>query len=208
MKNLGYNKHKQNGAILIVALVFLMVLTILSLSSVSNSSLETRMAYNERQSQISHEASEAALRAGANWVTTAGNIDTAADLSKFGYGTSVKGLYQAVPFDANGTVNSAPATLITEDGGWVCSGTDQNAIEVTGQLDGSLPRAPCFYLEYVGRTKLSDNGVIHSLQKLDYNDGVDLNSLKEAVFEITAVGWGYDTNAYSILRTNIRKQLD
>lgn len=206
--NQGTSQREQQGAILITALILLAVLATLSLSSVTNSSLETRMAYNERQRQISHEAAEAGLRAGETWVRTAGNVDLEGDLSKFGNGTTVDGLYQAVPFIAGGSINSAPTTLGESGDAWICSGDGQNAIEVAVQLDSNLPRQPCFIVEYIGRTKLTDNGVIHSLQKLDYNDGVNSSNLKEVVFEITAVGWGYDANVFSIRRTTIRKKLN
>ena len=206
--NQEISQRTQQGAILVTALILLAVLTILSLSSVTNSSLETRMAYNERQRLISHEAAEAGLRAGETWVRTSGNIDLESELSKFGSGTTVKGLYQAVPFVANGSINGAPTSLGEVGTAWICSGSGQNAIEVAVALDSNLPRQPCFIVEYIGRTKMTDSGVIHSLQKLDYNDGVNSSSLKEVVFEITAVGWGYDDSAFSIRRSTIRKKLN
>lgn len=50
-------KHKQQGATLIIAMVFLLILTLLGISSMSNSALEARMAHNLKlKNQISAHA--------------------------------------------------------------------------------------------------------------------------------------------------------
>jgi len=55
---------KQQGAVLIVALVLLLVLTILAAAGVQNTSMEERMAGNYRDRFSAFQAAEAALRAG------------------------------------------------------------------------------------------------------------------------------------------------
>jgi type IV pilus assembly protein PilX len=54
--------HRQQGASLVIALMFLIVLTILGLVSVRSSTLHERMAGNDRDRAVAFEAAEAALR--------------------------------------------------------------------------------------------------------------------------------------------------
>lgn len=62
-KNFSY-PSTQRGAVLIVALVMLLLLTLISLSSMRGTALQENMASNLRESNVSLQAAEAALRAG------------------------------------------------------------------------------------------------------------------------------------------------
>lgn len=67
------NGLKNKGAVLITSLVMLVILTMLGISAMQDSSLEERMAGNMRSQNIAFQATEAALRAGeadvAGWTT-------------------------------------------------------------------------------------------------------------------------------------------
>ncbi|QLQ04576.1 MAG: hypothetical protein HZY77_17160 [Thiobacillus sp.] len=52
----------QNGAALITGLIFLVVLTLISLSAIKSTSLEERMAGNARDQDAAFEAAEAGIR--------------------------------------------------------------------------------------------------------------------------------------------------
>ena len=54
--NTGIHKHKQNGAVLVVALVLLTVLTLIGVASMQASSLELRAASNAQQYNVAFEA--------------------------------------------------------------------------------------------------------------------------------------------------------
>ena len=54
----------QKGAVLIVGLIMLFVMTLISMSSMTGSVLETRMSSNFRDRQLAFQAAEAALRRG------------------------------------------------------------------------------------------------------------------------------------------------
>lgn len=60
---------KQQGAVLIVALIMLLLLTIIGLSSMRGTSLQESMAGNMRDANLALQASEAALRKGEETVT-------------------------------------------------------------------------------------------------------------------------------------------
>lgn len=59
---------KQNGAALVISLLFLLVLTIIGVASVSTTSLQERMAGNTREQNLALQAAEAALRDGEAWL--------------------------------------------------------------------------------------------------------------------------------------------
>lgn len=58
----------QSGAVLIVSLLFLVVLTMLGITAMTSTTFEERMAGNARDASIAQHAAEAALRAGRNLI--------------------------------------------------------------------------------------------------------------------------------------------
>ncbi|KAA3650042.1 MAG: pilus assembly protein PilX [Proteobacteria bacterium] len=61
-------QYGQRGAALIVSLIVLLVLTMLGLTAIQNSSLQARMATSMVDRSIAFEAAEAALRDAQNWL--------------------------------------------------------------------------------------------------------------------------------------------
>ena len=55
-------RHRQRGAVMIVTLLFLVILTMLGITALSSTTMEERMAGNTRDSQTALQAAEAALR--------------------------------------------------------------------------------------------------------------------------------------------------
>lgn len=71
---------RERGAVLITGLVLLVVLTILGLQAMRNSSLEEQMAGNVRSENIAFQASEAGLREAERWLATrTGKPDATSD---------------------------------------------------------------------------------------------------------------------------------
>lgn len=64
MKKMLTHSRTQSGAVLITSLVLLVVLTLLGLSSIQNTTLEERMSGNYRSSVAAFQAAESGLRAG------------------------------------------------------------------------------------------------------------------------------------------------
>ena len=62
------SSRKQRGAILIVALIFLLVMTVLILASIRGTVMQERMASNLYDRSLAFQAAEAALREGESWV--------------------------------------------------------------------------------------------------------------------------------------------
>jgi len=191
---------RQNGAILITALVILVVLTILGLSGMNNSILEQRMAGNTRQAQIAFEAAESALRAGEVWLTTAGNLDTVSQLIGR-FNGSVNGYYAERRPEPGAVINPL-AFDITDPTAWNAS----NSIELSG-FSANVAQQPRYLIQYLGRTRVSTgNKTLPELDVLDPNSNKP--DLREYVFRVVAIGWGADGSAKQVLQSTLRKRLN
>lgn len=62
--------HNQRGAILVVSLMLLLVLTIIGVSSMQGTALEESMSYATRDRTVALQSAEAALREGEAWIET------------------------------------------------------------------------------------------------------------------------------------------
>lgn len=71
------NRKQQSGAALAVALIFLLLMTLLSTSTMRGATMQERMAGNTRDYNLGFQAAEAALREAENYLRT--NIDTLPD---------------------------------------------------------------------------------------------------------------------------------
>lgn len=78
---------RQRGITLIVSMIMLLVLTIMGLSSIRDTSLEEKMAGNLRNSNVAFQAAESALRGAEDFLTCV-------DLADF---DGTDGLYQPLP---------------------------------------------------------------------------------------------------------------
>ncbi len=58
----------QTGAALIIALVFLVALTLLGIAAMSGNSLQEKMAYSAGETNISFQSAETAVSAGEAWL--------------------------------------------------------------------------------------------------------------------------------------------
>lgn len=64
--------HKaQRGAVLVIALIMLLAMTLIGVTGLSSTTMQERMAGNMREVNIAFQAAEAALREGENYLTAA-----------------------------------------------------------------------------------------------------------------------------------------
>lgn len=75
----GMARRQQGGAVLLVCLVMLLVLTMIGVSSMSNSTLQERMAGGARDYNQAFQAAEASLRVGEDYVRQ--QVEASADPS-------------------------------------------------------------------------------------------------------------------------------
>ncbi len=195
VKNLMSHKPggEQCGAVLVVSLLILLVMTILGVSSMGSTTLQERMANNNNQRQIAFQAAEAALRAGETFL--ASNITSVSDLmTNFNATTPVAGMYSELAPATGVKDYKLPGTFdFFDDASWLASGS---TVEVSN-LPGVSQR-PRFIIEYMGR--IGRAPVSYSLKKQDS---------RQYAFRITAIGWGEGNapTAHYILQSSFKMSL-
>lgn len=63
-----YGAVRQGGVALVMAMVFLLILTIIGVTTMTTTALEERMAGNMQDKNVAFQAAESALVAGENWL--------------------------------------------------------------------------------------------------------------------------------------------
>ncbi len=64
----GHSAYHQRGAVLVVSLLILLVMTLIGVAGIGTSSLEEKMAANHRDRELAFQAAEYALREGERFV--------------------------------------------------------------------------------------------------------------------------------------------
>lgn len=101
------NRKSQQGAILIVALIMLLLVTVIGLASIRGTSMQERMAGNLRDQELALQAAEAALRKGESKVTALFEANTLGTLSQVTAGSEQVVAYGSFP----GTAKEPTYTL-------------------------------------------------------------------------------------------------
>ena len=172
----------QRGVILIMALVLLMMLTILGVSSMHTSSLEERMAGNMRDSEVALEAAEIALNAAQVYVD---GIATTVDFSSTG-GTG--GLFTAT---AISTTSKEAWQIETNWGG-------TNTVNVTVP---NLANPAEYIIEIID----SDYGQEDDITPFGGYEGGDASKGDISLFKITVRGYGKNLNTRIMLQSTYGK---
>lgn len=188
-----HGPRQQRGAILIVALMFLVLLTIVGVSTISGTTLEEKMAGNMREQATAFQAAESALR------------DAEIDLEIGIGGTGNRDAALNLP-SGYATVFATPCSGAFTNG--VClqpmlpTGTYQTDIVTASGWDWTSATKTVQYGAYTGATPLTGlfrqpRYVIEFLEeKTDSSLGANTR-----YFRISARGWGVDQNTTVTLQT-------
>jgi type IV pilus assembly protein PilX len=175
--------NRQQGASLVIALMFLIVLTILGLVSVRSSTLHERMAGNDRDRALAFEAAEAALR------------DAEVDI--------LINLTTASPFDAACTDGlCVPSTVATPQ--WRAVAWDNASSRVYGTESGAG--------DYPVDVALPPRYIVELLPDLPPGAGNSMNANARSstsggtAYRITARGWGRRDTTQVMLQSVYVKQ--
>ena len=186
--------NKQRGAALVVCLIVLLVMSVIGVTSVSNSTIQQRMASNLRQQQLAENAAEAALRRAENdlrgLIVTLGSVATFADSANGRY-VSQRDNELQLPLSVHALGD------ITDPDNW----GDGNSFEVTN-LSSEVVGAnnPRYIIEYIGRSDPPNIGRNSEVSSLSGNPPEYIHFS----FRITSIGWGVDPNAYAVLQSTFR----
>ena len=183
--NAGFRQigRRQEGVALFLSLVMLLILTILGVSAVQNTSLQQRMSRNAFDSNLAFQGAESALRDGENYIE-----DNFTSLTPFdATGANDAGLY----YDA--AWNATPNWEAVD---WSASnGSRQADTSVSG-----VAEQPRYIIEHV-KTVVSDQDRLN----LD-NIGQGTGTGRTQIFRVTAYGTGGTDSAHVMLQSTYGKR--
>lgn len=181
--NPGISYRKQQGVVLFMSLVMLLMLTILGISSVQTTSLQLRMARNATDSSMAFQSAESALRDGEDFIET---LNAMTDFD--GANAQDNGFY----------FEEEPGQVPNwRDLDW----TAANGFRVAETTITGVAEPPKYIVEHV-KTVISDADALN----LD-NIGQDTGSGRTQIFRITARGTGGTTTAQAMIQTTYGKRL-
>ena len=213
MKTLPIPQRRQQGAILIIALLFLVLLTIIGVSSISGVALEEKMAGNLREQNVAFQAAESALR------------DAEIDLETGIGGTCVPSVSVAAnPSLSQGCLGNRDSMTIGANFANDCSaaftsgvcrqpaappGTWQTEIVTVSSWNWTDANKTVAYGRFTGAAALTGvfrqpRYVIEYLQEKDDSSTAPITRY----FRISARGWGADQNSSVTLQTVYRQPMN
>ncbi len=180
MQNLPAECNRQKGAVLIVGLIMLLLLTIIGLASIRGSELQERMASNTRDKNLAFQAAEAGVRAGEIFLTKT-------TLPAF----NGSGLYQ----DLNKVGSATPAP-----GAWSASQWATNSIKLPDNTLKGLADQPRYAIEKI----------IVAAAAANPGSGADIESLDKMggsseYYRVTSRGLGGTENAEVIIQSTYNR---
>jgi len=149
-----YTKH-QKGAVLIVSLVMLIIMTLLGISGMNNTVMQERMAGNQRNSTLAFQAAEAALRAAeiaidTTWGSDFPEGDTNGTTANDNRGVFTLNSPTLDPDLTNETEWWAERTGTANATFWANNGTDAYAADTLEFQSGVFLDMPQYIIEKIG----------------------------------------------------------
>ena len=175
-QRLAHIPQRCSGAVLIVALVLLLVLTVLGAAGIQDTTLEERIAGNFRDADVALQSAETALRAGESYLI--------ANLSSLSFSSTEKDQSGLYDIGASGVGRAVDPRADDNYG----SGAD---FIVTAGLSDQVSEAAQFYIE-----KLPP-----ALFESDIGTGTGVQVLELDFYRITGRGFGISPNSEVILQS-------
>jgi type IV pilus assembly protein PilX len=199
---------KQKGAVMIVALMLLLVMTVLAVSGIGNSVLEQKMSGNYYHAATAFESAEFGLRVAERWLVE--NVDSKAIVDNwFKTSTSLNGLYTTQDLTTPNTFEVCRGDIDCrfdprDEDGW-CNGgggcaLPKGFVTLGDTLEGTvldttdLPvaRQPQFFIEHIGA--IPDDAIMM---------GVNVPKATRSSFRITVIGWGQEDVSLHVLQSHV-----
>ena len=181
-------KNQQSGAVLVIGLIMLTVMTLLAVSSMQSSGLQSLMSTNMKDKMTAFEAAESALRAAETFLENGGAANLGAYDSDGSDGL-LANLYDEVWDEINWATES------------IAVGT--NAVVVFDPNDaatkGGVGSSPRFVIQHLGPV-IPDTGTGPNVGNSYGEDAVSSETLVE-MFKITARGTGGSDNTVVVLES-------
>lgn len=165
---------KQSGAILVVSLIMLLLLTLIGVAGTQVTGLEEKMAHNSRDQNLSFQAAEAALRGAEKKIDELPSI------------TSLNGLHNWLLTEDTTMPplfkNSPPLTKVAWD--------SNDSFEFESDIE-EINTQPRYFIKHIG------NNDLEKINNTSYGEG---NKAIISYFIVTAKGTGAQDTSQSYLR--------
>ena len=167
--------HAQRGAVLIVALVFTTILTVIGVGAMQNATLQERMAGNSKDINVAFQAAEVAIREAEAVMPGLSSADF----------DGTKGMYLSCPDPSDSRQScSEPNWKQKSSTGWV----------VIAKKVGDVSRQPEYIIEQISAMK-DPNAA------LDSDNTVSLLGF----YRVTARGFGLSDRSMVVLSTTYKR---
>lgn len=184
--------RRQAGVVLVIALIFLLLITILAIAASGTSLMQLRLAGGLRSSQLADFGAESALR-GAEW-----RLWTASNLDPMACTTSGPVCYK---YDA--TVSNTDVDAFRNSPGWVDTGSTVYSADTftTESADKTfkLTKDPVYIIEDLGVELPAGAGSQH--ESGQSSPGTGNTSVDSHIYRITARSTGANDNTVRVIET-------
>ena len=190
------SERSQRGAVMIIALIFLLLLTILAVSASGNSLLQERMSGGLRNAQQAQMSAETALR-GAEWKLWTSSNSATAHLH----------CGSTVPSECYTVDMVHPISAVVKfrtQAGWVTEGATAyngvgGAVDYTALANGRLAKNPLYIIEDIGPER--PPGISGGLHESGVTGGGGATSTNRHIYRITARASGGNGNTVRVLES-------
>jgi len=187
----------QRGAALIIALLLLLVMTVLGITSIQSSTVQTRMAANSDDRNRALQAAEHSLRAALGVLHGKSGIGVGALETTFN-GTTTPGLYTSLKEVSNKCTRSSPW-----QGGNTWDNTNsQEATSIKTSVQPNLQNDPR-YMIALDNVFDPNNACYFDTTMEGFADSVGNDPPVAALFTITALGYGAQPNTRARLQQRV-----
>jgi type IV pilus assembly protein PilX len=200
------HRHAQKGAVLVVALVFLVLLTILAISASGRSLLQQRMAGGLRNAGLAEMSAATALR-GAEWKLWKSTSKLTSTPLLCGTGVLAGSCYiydpgNAAIYGPSGTVTKfRTSPTWTATGAQTYKGPGDSRDYTTLANNAKLAKNPVYIIEDMGvELPPGVSGGLHESGATGTGGG-GVGSTSRHIYRITARGMGGDTNTVRVLES-------
>lgn len=199
-------RHAQKGAVLVVALVFMVLLTILAISASGRSLLQQRMAGGLRNAGLAEMSAETALR-GAEWKLWTSTSKLTSTPLLCGTGVLAGSCYVYDPGNAAVYGSGGIVTTFRTSPTWTDAGAQTykgpgSSIDYTSRTTTDrLARNPVYLIEDMGvELPPGVNGGLHESGATGAGGG-GVGSTSRHIYRITARATGGDNNTVRVLES-------
>lgn len=193
-RSLGGTRAAQRGVVLVVALIFLLLLTIIAVAASGRSLLQERMAGALLNGQQAEMSAQTALR-GAEWA-----LFSSATVGSPFVCTASSACYKYDPLSTNPDVKN-----FRTNPGWVTTGSLEY-LGLNGSIDftataGKLAANPRYILEDMGPVAPPDSGPQHESGQTGPGGGGPGRGGESEMYRITARATGGNNNTVAVLES-------